>query len=72
MDGILLPNGPTHELVESPALEGHQLLTDLGTQSLAEQGYLLRICVDVVCTILCKVYEPLVVLVHSVGTLLKV
>jgi hypothetical protein len=50
-DGILLPDGATHELVDGPALEMHQLLMDLGTQSLA---------------------EPLAVLIHSVGTLLKV
>jgi hypothetical protein len=30
MDGILLLDGATHELVEGPALEGHQLVTDLG------------------------------------------
>jgi hypothetical protein len=72
MDGILPPDGTTHELVECPTLERHQLLTDLGTQPLAEQGCLLCIRVDVVCTILCKVYEPLVVLVHHVRTLLKV
>jgi hypothetical protein len=30
-DVILLPDGATHELVEGPTLEGHQLLMDLGT-----------------------------------------
>jgi hypothetical protein len=37
-----------------------------------EQGCLFRIRVDVVHAILCKVYEPLAVLVHGVGPLLKV
>jgi hypothetical protein len=37
-----------------------------------EQGYLLRICVDVVHTILCKLYEPLAVLVHHARILIKV
>jgi hypothetical protein len=69
-NGILLPYGITHELVEGPPLEG--LVMDLGAQLLVEQGYLLHIRVDVVRTILCKVYEPLVVLVHHAGTLLKV
>jgi hypothetical protein len=45
---------------------------DLNTQPLAEQGCLLCIRVDVVHTKLCKVYEPLAVLVHCVRTLLKV
>jgi hypothetical protein len=45
---------------------------DLGTQPLVEQGCLLCIHVDVVHTILWKVYEPLVVLVHSARTLHKV
>jgi hypothetical protein len=71
-DGILLPDDITHELVEGPALEGHQVLTDLGTQPLAEQGCRLHIRVDVVHTILDKVYEPLAVLVHSARTLLRV
>jgi hypothetical protein len=31
MDGILLPDGATHELVEGPTLERGQMLTDLGT-----------------------------------------
>jgi hypothetical protein len=69
---ILLPDGATHELVNGPALEGHQLLMDLGTQPLAEQGCLLCVHVDVVCTILHKVYEPLAVLIYSAGTLLTV
>jgi hypothetical protein len=56
-DGILLPNGATHDLVEGPTQERHQLLTNLGTQPLAEYGGLLRICIDVVQAILCKVYE---------------
>jgi hypothetical protein len=30
MDGILLLDGATHELVEGLTLEGHQLVTDLG------------------------------------------
>jgi hypothetical protein len=71
-DGILLQDGATHELVEGPVLEGHQLLIDLGTHPLAKQGCLLCIRVDVVHTILCRVYEPLLVLIHSVGSLLKV
>jgi hypothetical protein len=29
-NGILLRDGATHELVEGPTLEGHQLLIDLG------------------------------------------
>jgi hypothetical protein len=37
-----------------------------------EQGYLLCICVDVVRTILCKLYEPLAVLIHHARTLIKV
>jgi hypothetical protein len=71
-NGILLPDGATHELVEGPTVEGHQLLTDLSTHPLVEQGCLLRIRVDMVCTILHKVYEPLAVLVHSARTLLKI
>jgi hypothetical protein len=71
-DGILLPDGTTHELVEGPALEGHQLLTDLGTQSFVEHSCLLCIRVNLVCTILHKVCEPLAVLIHHAGTLLKV
>jgi hypothetical protein len=43
MNGVLLPDDTTHELVEGPALEGHQLLTDLGTQTLAEESCLLCI-----------------------------
>jgi hypothetical protein len=72
MDGTLLSDGPTHEPVEGLALERQQLLMDLGTVSLAEQCCLLRIRVDVVCAILCKVWEPLVVHIHSARTLLKV
>jgi hypothetical protein len=71
-DGILLSDGLTHELVEGLALEGHPLLTDLGTQPHVEQGFLLRIHVNVVRTILNKVYESLLVLDHSARTLLKV
>jgi hypothetical protein len=66
--GILLADGATHELVEGPALEGHQLLTNLSTQPLVEQGCPLRIRVDMVR----KVYEPLALLIHSIGPLLKV
>jgi hypothetical protein len=58
-NGILPPDGATHELVEGLALEDHRLLMDLGAQPLAEQGCLLRIHVDVLRTILGKVYEPL-------------
>jgi hypothetical protein len=58
-DGILLPDGATHEQVEGPALERHRLLMDLGTQSLAEQGCLLHIRIDVVCTILRVIETPL-------------
>jgi hypothetical protein len=71
-NGILLLDGATHELVEGLALERHQLLMDLGTQPLVEQGCLLRICVNVVHTILRKVYEPLVILIHSARPFLKV
>jgi hypothetical protein len=70
--GILQPNGSTHELVEGLALEGHKVLTDLCALPLAEQGHLLHIHVNVVWAILHKVYEPLAVLVHGVGPLLKV
>jgi hypothetical protein len=45
---------------------------DPSTQHLVEQLCLLRIRVDVVCSILHEVYEPLKVLIHRVGTVLKV
>jgi hypothetical protein len=48
MDGILLPDGGTHELVEGPTLEGHHVLMDLCAEPLVEQDRLLLLPVDVV------------------------
>jgi hypothetical protein len=72
-DGILLPDGaPFMSWLKVQLWKGISCSRILAHKPLAEQGYLLRIRVDMVRTILRKVYEPLVVLVHSAGTLLKV
>jgi hypothetical protein len=44
----------------------------LRTQLLAKEGRLLCVRVDVVRAVLCKVYEPLAILIHSAGLFLKV
>jgi hypothetical protein len=48
MDGVFLPYGSTHQLVEGLALERHEVLTDLGTEPLPKQGRVLLIWVSVV------------------------
>jgi hypothetical protein len=47
MDGVFLPYGSTHQLVEGLALERHEVLTDLGTEPLPKQGRVLLIWVSV-------------------------